>query len=72
MTAKAKNRLRSKIAEAARETASGLHRIGLLDAKTMREFDASSLTTIEPPTGKQSTWETNATQQGSARQSLIA
>lgn len=38
------------IAEAVHETASGLHRIGLIDEKTMREFDASCLTTIEPLT----------------------
>lgn len=53
MTTKATKKFRSKIAEAAHETASGLHRIGLLDAKTMHEFDASCLTTIEPLTGKQ-------------------
>jgi putative transcriptional regulator len=53
MTAKTKNNYRSAIAEAVHETASGLRRIGLLDAKTMREFDASCLTTIEPLTGKQ-------------------
>jgi len=48
-----KKKFRSEIAAAAHETASGLHRIGLLDAKTMREFDASCLTTVEPLTGKQ-------------------
>jgi putative transcriptional regulator len=53
MTTKAKKKFCSTIAEAAHETASGLHRIGLLDAKTMREFDAACLTTIEPLTGKQ-------------------
>lgn len=53
MTTKAKKKFRSKIAEAAHETASDLHRIGLLDARTMREFDAACLTTIEPLTGKQ-------------------
>ena len=35
------------------ETASGPLHIGLIDAKTMREFDASCLTTIEPLTGEQ-------------------
>jgi putative transcriptional regulator len=50
---KAKKQFHSPIAEAVHETASGLHRIGLLDAKTMREFDASCLTTIEPLTGKE-------------------
>ena len=33
--------------EAAHETARGLHRIGLIDTKTMRDFDASCLTTVE-------------------------
>ena len=53
MPTKAKKKFRSTIAEAAHETAHGLHRIGLIDAKTMREFDAACLTTIEPLTGKQ-------------------
>ncbi|TLG75589.1 transcriptional regulator [Methylocystis sp. B8] len=53
MTTKAKKKFRSKSAEAAHETASGLHRIGVLDAKTMREFDAACLTMIEPLTGAQ-------------------
>jgi putative transcriptional regulator len=53
MTTTTKKKFRSAIAEAAHETASGLHRIGLLGAKTMREFDASCLTIIEPLTGKQ-------------------
>jgi putative transcriptional regulator len=41
-------KFRSGIAEAVHETASGLHRIGLIDQKTMREFDASCLTAVEP------------------------
>lgn len=53
MTTKAKKKFRSTIAEAAHETASGLHRIRLIDAKTMREFDAACLTMIEPLTGAQ-------------------
>ncbi len=53
MTTKTKKKYRSPIAEAVHETASGLHRIGLLDAKTMREFDASCLTRIEPLSAKQ-------------------
>jgi putative transcriptional regulator len=53
MMTKTKKRFRSGIAEAAHETASGLHRIGLLDAKTMREFDAACLTPVEPLTGPQ-------------------
>ena len=32
---------------AAHKTAAGLHRIGLVDAKTMRDFDASCLTPVE-------------------------
>ena len=38
---------RSDALEAVHETALGLHRIGLIDTKTMREFDASCLTTVE-------------------------
>lgn len=38
---------RSDALEAAHETALGLHRIGLIDTKTMREFDVSCLTTVE-------------------------
>jgi putative transcriptional regulator len=53
MTTKAKKKFRCAIAEAAQESASGLRRSGLIDAKTMREFDAACLTTIEPLTGKQ-------------------
>ena len=32
---------------AAHKTAAGLHRIGLLDAKTMRDFDTSCLTPVD-------------------------
>ena len=32
---------------AAHKTAAGLHRIGLVDAKTMRDFDASCLTPVD-------------------------
>ena len=39
---------RSGLSAAIHETAAGLHRIGLMDKKTMREFDASCLTTVEP------------------------
>ncbi|WP_166144778.1 DNA-binding transcriptional regulator [Methylosinus sp. RM1] len=53
MTIQAKKKYRSDIAEAVHETATGLRRIGLLDAKTMREFDASCLTPVEPLTGRQ-------------------
>ena len=50
---KAKTKFRNRMSEALHETASGLHRIGLLDAKTMHEFDASCLTEIKPLTAKQ-------------------
>ena len=53
MTTKKQKKYRSPIAEAMHETASGLRHIGIIDAKTMREFDASCLTTIEPLTGEQ-------------------
>lgn len=39
---------RSRLSAAIYETAAGLHRIGLIDKATMREFDASCLTAIEP------------------------
>jgi len=51
-TSKAK-KYRSRLAEAIHETAAGLHRIGLMDKATMREFDLSCLTTIEPLSPKQ-------------------
>ena len=51
MTAKATAKFRSRIGEAVHETALGLHRIGLIDKKTMREFDATCLTTIAPLKG---------------------
>jgi putative transcriptional regulator len=38
---------RSKALGALHETVRGLHRLGLVDTKTMREFDASCLTTVE-------------------------
>jgi putative transcriptional regulator len=42
------NKQRSRLSAAIHETATGLHRIGLIDRATMREFDASCLTAIEP------------------------
>lgn len=42
------DRYRSRLSAAIHETAAGLHRIGLMDKATMREFDASCLTVIEP------------------------
>jgi len=41
-------RPRSLLSAAIHETAAGLHRIGLLDKATMREFDASCLTSVAP------------------------
>lgn len=41
-------RYRSPVSAAIHETAAGLHRIGLLDQATMREFDASCLTAVDP------------------------
>ena len=46
-SAKAKpKKFRSRLSEAIHETASDLHRAGLLDKETMREFDASCLTAV--------------------------
>jgi putative transcriptional regulator len=39
---------RSRLSEAIHETAGGLHRIGLIDKETMRGFDTSCLTAVEP------------------------
>ena len=50
---KQKRKFRSPIAEAMHETMSGLHRIGLVDKTTMREFDLRCLTAVEPLTAKQ-------------------
>jgi len=44
---------RSGLSAAIHETAAGLHRIGLMDKETMREFDASCLTAIEPLSARQ-------------------
>src|SRR6266704_443495 len=44
---------RSRLSAAIHETAAGLHRIGLMDKATMREFDASCLTAVEPLTVKE-------------------
>ena len=49
MTAK-KRRYRSDTLAVAHKTAAGLHRIGIIDKATMREFDASCLTPVEPLT----------------------
>ncbi len=39
--------------EALHETAQGLHRIGLIDTKTMRDFDVSCLTAVENLSAKE-------------------
>ncbi len=46
------NKYKSDTLEALHETAQGLHRIGLIDTKTMRDFDASCLTTVEKLSAK--------------------
>src|SRR2546423_11565217 len=43
----AKNKYRSEIAEAVHEGVRGMHRLGLADKKTMREFDLRCLTAVE-------------------------
>lgn len=43
---------RSKIAATVHESMSDLHEIGLVDKKTMREFDASCLTEVEKLSAK--------------------
>lgn len=47
------SKYRSRLSAAIHETAAGLHRIGLVDKATMREFDASCLTAVEPLSAKQ-------------------
>lgn len=42
-----KKEYRSDALAAAHETASGLHRIGVVDGKTMRDFDALCLTPVK-------------------------
>ncbi|MGO8954119.1 MAG: helix-turn-helix domain-containing protein [Rhodomicrobium sp.] len=42
-----KNKYRSQIAEAVHEGVRGMHRLGLVDKKTMREFDVRCLTSVE-------------------------
>ena len=45
-----KPKYRSDAMTVAHRTAAGLHRIGVIDKATMREFDASCLTPVEPLT----------------------
>jgi putative transcriptional regulator len=44
---------RSDALAAVHETVVGLHRIGLIDTKTMRDFDASCLTTVKKLSAKE-------------------
>ena len=46
-------RFRSRLAGAIHETVAGLHRIGLLDKATVREFDLSCLTAVEQMSAKE-------------------
>ena len=48
-----KTKYRSRISSAIHETASGLHKIGLIDMTTLREFDVSCLTSIAPLSAKE-------------------
>jgi putative transcriptional regulator len=41
------NKFRSEIAQAMHETVRGMHRVGLVDKKTMRDFDVRCMTSIE-------------------------
>ncbi len=43
---------RSEVSASIHETAVGLHRIGLMDKATMREFDAACLTAVAPLSAK--------------------
>ena len=43
-----KRKYRSPIAETVHEGVKGLHRLGLVDKTTMREFDLRCLTVVEP------------------------
>lgn len=52
-TKSATHRPRSRLAGSIHRTAAGLHRIGLVDKATMREFDASCLTAISPLSAKE-------------------
>jgi putative transcriptional regulator len=49
---KKKTKFRSPIAEAMHETVRGMHRVGLIDKKTMRDFDVRCLTLIEDLTAE--------------------
>ena len=49
MTKKYKSELRAAL----HETVEGLHRVGLVDKKTMRHFDERCLTTVEKLSGRE-------------------
>ena len=49
---KTKSKYRSEIAGAVHEGVRGMHKLGLVDKKTMREFDLRCLTTVEEMTAK--------------------
>ena len=51
--AKKPKKYRSNVLAALHETAHGLHKAGLIDTKTMRDFDASCLTTVKDLSAKQ-------------------
>jgi putative transcriptional regulator len=44
---------RSRLSAAIHKTASGLHRIGLMETTTMREFDVSCLTPVSSLSARQ-------------------
>jgi len=48
-----KKKYRSEIAEIVHEGVRGLHRVGAVDKKTMREFDLRCLTLVEELTAKE-------------------
>ncbi len=48
----AKRKYRSEIAEAVHEGVRGMHKLRLVDKKTMREFDLRCLTAVEHMTGE--------------------
>ena len=50
MARKGHTKYRSDALKVAHRTATGLHRIGQIDQATMREFDATCLTQVEPLT----------------------
>jgi putative transcriptional regulator len=45
----AKRKYRSEIAQTVHEGVRGMHRLGLVDKRTMRDFDLRCLTTVEAP-----------------------